>query len=113
MLTPGQNPFSPTVSDSPAGNVDTGRCCPHWELRGMVCPNTAVWVGPIREDIFCWWYSTCKHLKCEVADCITSEGPTVASAGFVCEKWNLVQVFKMTPVRPVPCFFALQIRPSL
>lgn len=39
MLTPGQNPFSPTVSDSPAGNVDTGRCCPHWELRGMFSPT--------------------------------------------------------------------------
>lgn len=79
----------------------------------MVSPNTAVWVGPIAEDIFCWWYSTCKHLKCEAVGCITSERPAIPSAGFVCQKWNLVQVFKISPACPGPCFFGLQIRPSL
>lgn len=63
MLTPRQNSFSPTVSDSPAWNVDTGPCCPQWEVRGTLPHNTAVWVGSITQDIFRWWYSTCKHLK--------------------------------------------------
>lgn len=52
------------------------------------------------EDIFCWWYSACKHLRWEAVDCITREGPKVPSAGFVCEKENLVKFLKLAlPVR--------------
>ncbi len=88
MLTPRQNPFSPTVSDSPARNVDSGPCCPQWEVRGTLPHNTAVWVGSLTEDIFRWWYSTCKHLKCKSLYNVTVKAPIFQPAGFVCGKKN-------------------------
>lgn len=88
MLTPRQNPFSPTVSDSPAWNVDTRPCCPQWEARGTLPHNTAVWVGSITEDIFRWRYSTCKHLKHGAVYCVTAKASTIQSAGFCLVKKN-------------------------
>lgn len=64
--------------------MDTGPCCPHWEVRGTLLHNTAVWVGSITEDIFLWWYSTCKHLKRKSVYYVTAKAPTIHPADFAC-----------------------------
>lgn len=62
--------------------MDTRPCCPQWEVRGTLPHNTAVWVGSITENIFRWWYSTCKHLKCESVYYVTVKAPNIQPAGF-------------------------------